>query len=289
MFAQTVQIILVQFRAGLKTGGNHLCRGPRAPPLIDVDVIPSRGVRHIRQRAAHGFHAARRIVFLDPVETAIVLKYAYAKRAHNLCSLPLPIGGINFEIARNLGFPPLAIGQQLVLVVIQLFAGLGAEFEIRTFHDGIHRARLLAEAAIDALGHIDVVTGCAAAAVLTRFGIDGDGLRRADRFAQFARDAAFFAIGVTAQRVLPPEARRQRPLFMRIVQRGLGGEKVLHPQLHPHPEVVQQEVFGGTSIIDLCHLSPPAGLGSGSYRPRPASPAPRRHCRYQSSCHRYPG
>lgn len=44
-------------------------------------------------------------------------------------------------------------------------------------HNGVHRTRLLAEAAIDAFGHVDVVTGRPPAAVGTSLRLNGDGLR----------------------------------------------------------------------------------------------------------------
>lgn len=92
--------------------------------------------------------------------------------------------------------------------------GLSGEFEVGPFHNGINGARLLAEAAVDALGHVDVVPvnhtegrrsrldyatiessspyiekpRCEmmlvprgpAAAIFTFLGLDGDGLRWAD-------------------------------------------------------------------------------------------------------------
>jgi len=110
---------------------------------------------------------------------------------------------IHRDIARDFAFPTVAISKELVLVIVEFFAGFGREFEIRTFHDGIHRACFLAETAIDALHHIDVVTHRAAGAVVAaRTSLDGDGLRRADRFAKLAGDAAFFTVRITAQRVL---------------------------------------------------------------------------------------
>ena len=72
-----------------------------------------------------------------------------------------------------------------------------------------------AQPAIDAFDHVDVVAGGAAAAVLARLGLDGDRLRRADRLAQFARDAALLAIGIAAQRMLAAEARALRRLLVR--------------------------------------------------------------------------
>ena len=113
-----------------------------------------------------------------------------------------PVGRVEFQPLRQLRLPPVAIGQQLGLVVEQLLARLGRELEIRPLDDGIHRAGFLAQAAINAFHHIDVVARGAARAILTRFGLDGDGLRRAHRLAELAGDAALLAIRVAPQRVL---------------------------------------------------------------------------------------
>src|SRR3954470_14043679 len=97
------------------------------------------------------------------------------------------VGG---DIGRQRGFPAVAVREQLVLVVEQLLAGLGRELEVRPLDDRIDRAGLLAEAAIDALRHVDVGARGAPAAVIARLGLDGDRQRRTDRLAQLARDAA---------------------------------------------------------------------------------------------------
>src|SRR6202035_324774 len=98
--------------------------------------------------------------------------------------------------------PAVAVREQLVLVVKQLFASLRGEFEIRPLNDRVDRAGLLAIAAINALRHVDVVARRAAAAVFARLGLDGDRQRGTDRLAQLAGDAALLAVGVAAQRVL---------------------------------------------------------------------------------------
>jgi hypothetical protein len=86
--------------------------------------------------------------------------------------------------------------EQLFLVVEKLLARLGRELEVRSLDDRIHRAGLLAQAAIDALHHVDVVArGAAAAVVAARLGLDGDGLGRADRLAQLAGDARSSPLG----------------------------------------------------------------------------------------------
>src|SRR5947199_347027 len=80
---------------------------------------------------------------------------------------------------------------EAVLVVVELLAGLGRELEIRPFDDGVDRAGLLAQAAVDALHHVDVVArGAAGAVIAARAGLDGDRLGRTDRLAQLAGDAA---------------------------------------------------------------------------------------------------
>src|SRR5690606_24774723 len=124
-------------------------------------------------------------------------------------------------------------------------AGFGREFEIRTFHDGIHRACFLAETAIDALHHVNVVTHRTAGAVVAaRTGLDGNSLRRADRFAKLAGDAAFFTVRITAQRMFATETRRDRTLFMRVVQRRLRREELAHGKEKRTNKFLEKERFG---------------------------------------------
>src|ERR1051326_6123352 len=54
------------------------------------------------------------------------------------------VGGLEGELLGNLGLPAVAIREQLFLVVKELLARLGGEFEIRTFDDRIDRAGFLA-------------------------------------------------------------------------------------------------------------------------------------------------
>src|SRR5476649_185550 len=98
------------------------------------------------------------------------------------------------EVGGDLAFPAVAVREQLVLVVLQLFARLGRELEVRTLDDRVDRAGFLAEAAVDAFGHVDVVARRAAAAIVARLGLDGDGLRRIDRLAELACNAAFLTV-----------------------------------------------------------------------------------------------
>src|SRR3982750_580332 len=132
--------------------------------------------------------------------------------------LTSPVRRVEFDRFRKLALPAVAIGEQFRLVKIEFLAGLGREFEIRSLDDGIDRTGFLAQAAIDAFHHVDVVAhGAAGAVVPTRTGLDSDRLRRADRLAQLAGDAALLAVRIAAQRMLAAEARRDRPLLERVV------------------------------------------------------------------------
>src|SRR5690606_21211386 len=105
------------------------------------------------------------------------------------------------------------------LVVEQFFTSFRRELEVRPFDDRVHRASFLTEAAVDALGHVDVIARGTATAVFTRFCLDGDRLRRTHRFTQLARNAALFPVGIAAQRMFAPEARAERVLLEWIVDR----------------------------------------------------------------------
>src|ERR1700756_630089 len=110
--------------------------------------------------------------------------------------MPSPILRVELDVLGELALPAVAVGEQALFVVVELLARLGGELEVGALDDGIDRAGLLAQAAVDALHHVDVVAGGAARAVVAaRTGLDGDGLGRADRLAQLAGDAALLAVG----------------------------------------------------------------------------------------------
>src|SRR6185369_3014634 len=129
------------------------------------------------------------------------------------------------------------------------------------------RARLLAQTAIDALHHVDVVArGAAGAVVAARARLDGDRLRRADGLAQLAGDAALFAVRIAAQRVLAAKARRQRPLLEGIVDGGLRLEEVFHGQDEPGHELPHEQPSGRLIESHRILTWPPARIGER--RPR---------------------
>src|SRR5690606_8765704 len=125
--------------------------------------------------------------------------------------------------------------------VIEFLPRFRREREIRPLHDGIHRAGSLAEAAIDALHHVDVVAHRAPGSVVApRPRLDGDGLGRADRLAKLAGYAALLAVRITAQGMLAAEARALRVLLMRVIDRRLRLEEAPHRGGERLEELLQQ-------------------------------------------------
>src|SRR5207253_5986750 len=102
-------------------------------------------------------------------------------------------------------------------------------------------AGLLAIAAIDAFGHVDIVAGRAPAAVLARLGLDRDRQRRTDRLAQLAGDAALLAIGIATQHVLATETRAERPLLIGIIDRDRAPKHVAQGQRQAGDQLGQQK------------------------------------------------
>ncbi len=169
---------------------------------------------------------------------------------------------------RDLALPAVAVREQALLVVVELLARLGGEFEVRALDDGVDRAGLLAQPAIDAFHHVDVVArGAPGAVVPARAGLDGDRLRRADRLAELAGDAALLAVRIAAQRMLAAEARRDRPLLERIVERRLRLEEIAHGEEERRDEL-PQEYRAGRPIES--HWRAPSMTG----RIAPSSPKP---------------
>jgi hypothetical protein len=123
-------------------------------------------------------------------------------RPRNRCQLRLPL---------------IPIAQQLLLIIQQLLPRLRGILRIRPLDNRINRTALLTHPAVNALGHIDIVSGCAARAVLALLGFDGDGGGRADGFAELAGDAAFFAGGVPAEGVFAAESGGDGTFFVGVV------------------------------------------------------------------------
>src|SRR5688572_4831864 len=67
---------------------------------------------------------------------------------------PSAVRRVEREVLGDLALPAVAVREQPLLVVVKLLARLGGELEVGPLDNGIDRAGLLAEAAIDALHHV---------------------------------------------------------------------------------------------------------------------------------------
>mmetsp|Transcript_21823 Transcript_21823/g.51769 ORF Transcript_21823/g.51769 Transcript_21823/m.51769 type:complete len:249 (+) Transcript_21823:122-868(+) len=129
----------------------------------------------------------------------------------------LAVKKLAHQIFGNLFLPFVSVGKELFLVVQEFLVGFGCEFVVWTLHNGIDGTRLLAESAVDALGHIDIVTSGSTSTVFTGFGLDSDGLGGADCLTEFARDTAFISGGVSSKGVLPAESGTQVTSLVGVV------------------------------------------------------------------------
>ena len=119
------------------------------------------------------------------------------------------------------------------LVVEQLLAGLGGVLGVGGLNDGVDGARLLAETAVNALGHVDIVLGSSARSISSLLSLDSDGLGGADLYlcqrvdhvvvyglsyslAKLASNASLFTRGVSSEGVLATESRRDRALGVSV-------------------------------------------------------------------------
>ena len=107
---------------------------------------------------------------------------------------------VRLDISSDLRLPLVSVIEELLLVIQELLVSLGAELEVGPLHDGVHGTCLLAEAAVDALGHVDVVSGGPPGSVRPLLRLDSDGLGGTDGLAQLAGDTSLLSGGVPAGR-----------------------------------------------------------------------------------------
>ena len=111
------------------------------------------------------------------------------------------------------------------------------------FHNRIHRAGFFAKAAENAFGQIDIVAGGAAGAVFSLLRLDIDGQGRAHRFAQFAGNAALFAVGIPALRMQAAETHRLRCFLFGKHNGFFARKEVFERNAHAFYQFTQQKGF----------------------------------------------
>src|SRR6266446_7794939 len=179
------------------------------------------------------------------------------------------VGGVRGAVAGDLLLVAVAYGEQHFLGVVEVAALLAVVLEDARLDDRVHRAGLLAQAAEDALGEVDVVARGAARAVGALLGLDRDRERGAHRLAQLAGDAALLAVRVAAQGVQPAEARAHRRLLLGELHRDLAPEEVAPGERHALRQLDQEEPPEEVpdALNHRCYLSI-----SLPYRPRRLHP-----------------
>ena len=123
--------------------------------------------------------------------------------------------------------------------------GFGSKFVVRAFHNGIDRTCLLAEPAINALGHINVVPSGPTGAVFAGLGLDRNGLGGTDRLTKLAGDTPFVSRGVSPQCVFPTKAWAQVAPLEGVVDGDLWLETDLQCEGQPTNDFSQEKNLGG--------------------------------------------
>merc|ERR1719219_1682961 len=113
-------------------------------------------------------------------------------------------------------------------------------------------AGLLAEPAVDALGHVNVVSGCSPCPVTPLFGLNGNCLGGTDSLTELAGNAPFLPTGIPSQCVLPTEPWRQGPLLKWVVDGGGLLEDVAKGDRHSPAQLGDEQTV--SSVV--CHFPP---------------------------------
>lgn len=161
--------------------------------------------------------------------------------------MSLSVQVISVNIRGDFTLPLVSVVEELLLVVQQLFMCLGGELKVGAFHDCVYGTSFLAETAVNAFGHVNIVTGRSPRAVGTFLCLDGDSLSRTDGFTQLASNAALLPAGVPAQCVLPAEAGAQGPLLKWVVD-GSGLFEDMSEHYGTAAEQLEPEDGGGRPV-----------------------------------------
>mmetsp|Transcript_6642 Transcript_6642/g.13407 ORF Transcript_6642/g.13407 Transcript_6642/m.13407 type:complete len:213 (-) Transcript_6642:2-640(-) len=121
----------------------------------------------------------------------------------------------------------------------------GGEFKVGPFNNGINGACLLAKSTVNALGHINIISGSPPCPVLPLFGINGNGLRRTRCLTQFTGDAPFVPTGITAEGMLPSKAGGKVALLVWVIDGDFGFEGDFTGEPEGTPDFGHEEDFRG--------------------------------------------
>lgn len=150
------------------------------------------------------------------------------------------------QILRNLLFPLVAVRQQFLLVVQQFFVGLGRELEIGTLDNSVHWTSFLTKSAVDALGHVNIVSRGSSSTILAFFHFNRNRLRRADGLAQLTSDATLITTWVSSKSMFSTETGTEVSFFIGVVNSHTRLEHDFGRQPKRTPNLRQEKILRGT-------------------------------------------
>lgn len=115
--------------------------------------------------------------------------------------------GLDLHDSRELRFPFVAVFDQFLFVVEKLFVQECCVLKVWSFDDCVYGASFLAEAAENALGHVDIVFSSAAGAIGSGLTFDFDCEGWAGSFTKFTCDATFLTSWIPSKSMLATEHR----------------------------------------------------------------------------------
>ena len=121
------------------------------------------------------------------------------------------------------------------------------------FNNGIDRASLLTEPAVDTLGHIDVISCRSPAPVRSSLCLNSDSLGRADGLTKLTSYASLLPIGVAPQGMLPSETGADWSLLERVIYGGWFTEEGTECHSQSTEELCEEE-GGCVSVHDTLSI-----------------------------------
>jgi len=153
----------------------------------------------------------------------------------------LPIDVVSVKVSGNFGLGTVTISEKFLLVVKQFFACFGRVFGVLSLYDGVDGACFLAEAAVDALGHVNIIFGCSSGTIQPGFGLDSDSLSGANGFTELASNAPFFSGRISTQCVFTTETWAEGTFLERVHDGVWRPEELLEDDPHSSNNFCEEE------------------------------------------------
>lgn len=98
------------------------------------------------------------------------------------------ISDLSFDVSGQLWLPSVTVGQEFLLVVEQFLMGHGSVFKVGSFDNRVNGTSSLAESAINAFGHVNIVLGGSSGSIGPGLALNSDGFCGACSGTEFASD-----------------------------------------------------------------------------------------------------